>query len=66
MLFSVTNMTCGGCVRSITKAIQAADPKASVSADLEARRVAVETALGADQVQAVLAKAGYEAQSLGA
>ena len=66
MLFSVTNMTCGGCVRSITKAIQAADPKASVSADLEARRVAVETVLGVDQVQAVLAKAGYEAQPLGA
>ena len=66
MLFSVTNMTCGGCVRSITKAIQAADPKASVSADLETRRVAVETVLGVDQVQAVLAKAGYEAQPLGA
>jgi copper chaperone len=65
MLFSVTNMTCGGCVRSITKAIQAADPKASVSADLETRRVAVETSLGAEQIQALLAKAGYEAQPLG-
>lgn len=66
MLFSVTIMTCGGCVRSITKAIQMADAKASVSADLETRRVAVETSLGADQIQAVLARAGYEARPLGA
>jgi copper chaperone len=61
MIFSVGNMTCGGCVRSITKAIQMADPKATVTADLEARRVAVETSLGAAEVHAVLAKAGYEA-----
>lgn len=64
MTFSVTNMTCDGCVRSITKAIQAADPKASVSADLEARRVVVETSLGAGEVQAVLSRAGYEAHPL--
>jgi copper chaperone len=66
MIFSVTNMTCGGCVRSITKAIQTADPKASVSADLETRHVAVETSLRTDEVQAVLVKAGYEARPLGA
>jgi copper chaperone len=64
MIFSVTNMTCGGCVRSITKAIQMADPRASVSADLQTRRVAVETSLRTDEVKAVLARAGYEAQPL--
>lgn len=64
MTFSVTNMTCDGCVRSITKAIQAADPKGSVSADLEARRVVVETSLGTGEVQAVLSRAGYEAHPL--
>jgi copper chaperone len=61
MIFSVTGMTCGGCVRSITKAIQAADPKASVSADLDTRHVAVETSLREAEVQALLAKAGYGA-----
>jgi copper chaperone CopZ len=64
MLFSVTNMTCGGCVHSITKAIQAADPKALVAADLEARRVVVETSLNAGEIEAVLASAGYQAQPL--
>lgn len=64
MIFSVNNMTCGGCVRSITKAIQAADPKASVSADLETRHVAVETSLRTDEIQALLAKVGYEARPL--
>jgi copper chaperone len=66
MIFSVANMSCGGCVRSITKAIQMADPKASVSADLETRHIAVETSLRTDEIQAVLAKAGYEARPLGA
>ena len=65
MLFSVTNMTCGGCVRSITKAIQMADPKASVSADLETRHVAVETSLRTDEIQAVLDKIAAQVAGLG-
>lgn len=33
--FSVPDMTCGHCVRSITEAIQAVAPQATVSTDLE-------------------------------
>lgn len=66
MDLSVTNMSCDGCVRAITRAIQARDPKARVSADLAARRIAVETVLGAAELQALLDKAGYRASPLDA
>ena len=33
MQFHIENMTCGGCVRSVTKAIQSVDPSAEVTAD---------------------------------
>jgi len=30
MLLKIENMTCGGCARSVTKAIQSVDPNATV------------------------------------
>lgn len=33
MQFHIENMTCGGCVRSLTKEIQSVDPVAQVNAD---------------------------------
>ncbi|MCC7428043.1 MAG: cation transporter [Alphaproteobacteria bacterium] len=62
MILAVSTMTCGGCVRAITKTIQARDRHATVAADLAARRVSVETGLGQDEVLSVLAKAGHQAQ----
>lgn len=60
----VNDMSCGHCVQSITKAIQALDATAIVSADLETKRVRIETsALKASQIVAALANAGYEARS---
>ena len=32
MQFHIENMTCGGCARSVTKAIQSVDPTAEVNA----------------------------------
>lgn len=66
MHLSVTNMSCDGCVRAITRAIQARDPGARVSADLAARQITVESALKAAEVQALLDKAGYQAAPLDA
>ncbi|MBU6258471.1 MAG: heavy-metal-associated domain-containing protein [Burkholderiales bacterium] len=40
--FEVQDMTCGHCVASITKALQAADPLAVVEIDLGRHRVQVE------------------------
>ncbi|EKU28693.1 hypothetical protein C660_18666 [Alcaligenes sp. HPC1271] len=47
--FSVPDMTCGHCVRSITEAIQAVAPQATVSTDLEKHQVTVQ---GLDGAQA--------------
>lgn len=40
--FHVEDMTCGHCVRTITQAVQALDPKARVQIDLATHRVAIE------------------------
>jgi copper chaperone len=39
--FDVPGMTCDSCVTAITKAVQLVDPAASVTADLETKRVIV-------------------------
>ena len=43
MEFHVENMTCGGCARGVTRAIQALDANAKVIADPPSRKVTVET-----------------------
>ena len=64
--FNIPGMTCGGCARSITKAIQGIDTAATVETDISERRVSVET--GADSADsaaliAAIREAGYEAQA---
>jgi len=59
MQFQIDNMACGGCARSVTKAIHSVDPQAKVDIDLNLKRVTVES--GADQsaVAALLQDAGF-------
>ena len=57
---TVEGMTCGHCVRAVTQAIQAADPKATVAVDLASGKVAAETALTRDQVAAAVVEEGYK------
>lgn len=61
MRFIVDGMTCGHCVRAITRAVQALDPAAQVTVDLDARSVDVQTSLPAEQVAAAIVVAGYPA-----
>lgn len=61
MQFHVENMTCGGCVRRVTKAIQALDPAAQVEAEPATRTVVVASSRTRDEIEAVLAEAGYPA-----
>lgn len=61
MELRIENMTCGGCARSVTKAIQSVDPNASIVTDPAARRVKVETTATSAAVQQVLEEAGYPA-----
>ncbi|HEY9646281.1 MAG TPA: heavy-metal-associated domain-containing protein [Chroococcidiopsis sp.] len=56
---TVPNMACSACGDTITKAIQALDPTATVETDPKTKRVSVESqAVDADIKQAI-ANAGY-------
>ena len=58
--FQVNDMTCGHCVSAITKAVRAADDKASVSVDLASHRVEIEsTDADAQQLSDAIRDAGY-------
>lgn len=61
MQFHIENMTCGGCVRGVTKAIQSVDPTAEISADPVTHKVDVISASPRERLQAVLADAGFAA-----
>ncbi|CAB3670404.1 MAG: heavy-metal-associated domain-containing protein [Achromobacter pulmonis] len=60
--FNVPDMTCGHCVKTITGAVTAAAPGASVAVDLPTHRVTVSGTDQADKVEAAIRDAGYEPQ----
>lgn len=57
--YTVHGMTCGGCAKSVTNAIQTAAPGASVEVNLEAKTVTVEGA-SMDVVKQAVVDAGFE------
>ena len=58
--FQVSDMTCGHCVSTITKAVKAADKDATVRIDLAAHRVEIEPAgAGATELADAIRQAGY-------
>ena len=61
MKFHLPDMSCGGCVRGVTRAIQSVDPAAEVKADLESHKVRVTTGAARESLVAALAEAGFEA-----
>ena len=58
--FSVLGMSCDGCANSVTKAIQAAQPDATVEVDLETKEITVEGADDNDLIRKAVEKAGFE------
>lgn len=56
----VEGMSCGGCVRSVTKSVQSVDSNARVEVDLASKKVRVETPAALDAVKAAISEAGYE------
>lgn len=52
-------MTCSGCVRAITKAVQRLDPAAAVAAEVATHLVHIDSALGAAELRAALQDAGF-------
>ncbi|CAI8811079.1 Copper chaperone CopZ [compost metagenome] len=64
-VFNVQGMSCGHCVRTITQALQAKDPAASVRVDLAAKEVGVESGLSAEQVISAISEEGYAVKLAG-
>jgi len=60
--FTVQDMSCGHCVRSITQAVQALDAQAQVSVDLASHQVSIQSATATtQQLQQAIEEAGYTA-----
>lgn len=58
--FKVQGMTCGGCVRSVTGALQRVDPNAQVEVDLPSKMVSVSSRAGFEQLRQAIESAGFE------
>ncbi|MBB6250417.1 heavy-metal-associated domain-containing protein [Nitrospirillum iridis] len=58
--YRVDGMTCQGCARSVTKAIQAVSPTMDVAVDLEAGLVTVTGPLDGVQVKDAVEGAGFD------
>ncbi|MBC6434569.1 heavy-metal-associated domain-containing protein [Nostoc sp. HG1] len=57
--FTVSDMACSACVKTITQAITAIDPSAQVEADTKTKRVNIETQKSETEVKQAIAAAGY-------
>lgn len=59
MQFRIDNMTCGGCARAVTRAVQGVDPAAEVAVDLDTKTVEVRSAQDPAAFRAALDDIGY-------
>ncbi len=59
LTFQVKDMTCGHCVATITKAVQAVDAGAEVQTDLATHVVRVESGIAGAVIEAAIRDAGY-------
>jgi copper chaperone len=55
----VEGMSCGGCVRSVTKSVQALDAGATVDVDLASKTVCIVSQASLDSVKGAIGDAGY-------
>ncbi|TYO73912.1 heavy-metal-associated domain-containing protein [Pseudomonas sp. CK-NBRI-02] len=61
-VFNVQGMTCGHCVKAVTRAVQAQDAAAQVQVDLPSQQVRVQSQLAAEQILAAIREQGYQAE----
>jgi copper chaperone len=60
MQIKIENMTCGGCARSVERAILSVDPEAKVFADPPNRVAEVNSSATRVQLEAALKTAGFK------
>lgn len=56
---TVPNMACSACSNTITKAIQAIDPTATVQADTKTKQVNIDTQAAETTIKQAITDAGY-------
>lgn len=57
----LNDMTCGHCVKTVTKTVQQVDAQAKLEIDLPAHKVRIESGRPAEDFKAALAEEGYPA-----
>ena len=55
----VTGMTCGGCTKAVTRAIQMQDAEATVQVDLDSQKVEIDFRLSREALVTILSEAGF-------
>lgn len=58
--YSVPDMTCGHCVKTIEKAVKGVDPQAEVTADIAAQEITVRSDAAEARITDAIRSAGYE------
>ena len=59
LTLTVSGMTCGGCIKAITRALKAQDPTATVEADLASQTVEVQSSLSPELTRQIIGDAGF-------
>ena len=65
-VFSVPEMHCDGCIRSLTAAVRELDPDATVRADLEKQQVEVQAKAPDAAVADAMRNAGFDVEAVAA
>ncbi|ANC80131.1 copper resistance protein CopZ [Pseudomonas putida SJTE-1] len=61
-VFNVQGMTCGHCVKAVTRAVQEQDAEARVEVDLAGKQVRVQSELAQEQILTAIRDEGYQAE----
>ncbi len=59
----VEGMTCGGCVRAVTQALQTLDPLAQVKVDLSTQKIDIHSKKDQESIKEAIEDAGFSVLS---
>ncbi|MGF6573253.1 copper chaperone [Paraburkholderia fungorum] len=59
MEFAIPDMTCGGCARAITRAVNQLDPDATLDIDVPVKTVRITSTLPAQRLAETIEAAGF-------
>ena len=63
--YQISNMTCGGCEKAVTRIIERTMNKATITIDINSRTLTVETQDGFEALEKALVAEGYSVQTFG-